>query len=102
MKHILIASTLAAIVTANGAAACTCKVNVNTARAGDIQTCLTGIGEKKAAAIVAGRDKNGTFKTPDNLTRVKGIGFKTVEKNRACIVTDEKTGMGRISKKPEA
>jgi len=46
---------------------------------------LNGIGEVKAQAIVAERKANGSCKTAEDLTRVKGIGVKTVEKNREDI-----------------
>lgn len=52
------------------------RVNLNTADAGELAT-LPGIGEKKAAAIVADRAANGPFRIPEDLTRVKGIGEKT-------------------------
>ena len=37
-------------------------------------------------AIVAYRKANGAFKSAEQLTLVKGIGLKTVEKNRDRIV----------------
>ncbi len=61
-------------------------VNVNTASAEDISKELNGIGLVKATAIVSYRDKNGLFKTKEQLTEVKGIGLKTVEKNRDNIL----------------
>jgi len=60
-------------------------VNVNTADAGAIAEELNGIGTKKAQAIVDYREANGRFKTVEALTEVKGIGLKTVEKNREAI-----------------
>jgi competence protein ComEA len=61
-------------------------VNVNTADAQTIANSLNGIGEKKAQAIIAYREKNGDFKTVNSLTEVAGIGEKTVEKNREDIL----------------
>jgi len=61
-------------------------VNVNTADAEQIAKELKGIGISKATAIVAYRKQNGPFKTVEQLTEVKGIGLKTVEKNRAEIL----------------
>ncbi len=61
------------------------EVNINTADAQTIAKNLKGVGLKKAQAIVVYRKKNGPFKTIESLAKVKGIGFKTVEKNRANI-----------------
>jgi len=60
-------------------------VNVNSADAETIAEELKGIGLKKAQAIIEYRTKNGDFKTIESLTEVKGIGLKTVEKNRENI-----------------
>lgn len=60
-------------------------VNINTASAQAIAKNLKGVGIKKAQAIVVYRKKHGNFKTIESLSKVKGIGFKTVEKNRANI-----------------
>ena len=60
-------------------------VNVNQADAATIAEELKGVGLSKATAIVAYREKNGPFKTIEQLTEVKGIGLKTVEKNRQEI-----------------
>jgi competence protein ComEA len=61
------------------------KVNVNTADAATIAEALNGVGEAKAEAIVAYRQANGPFKSAEQLAEVKGIGLKTVEKNRDLI-----------------
>mgnify|MGYP001486920894 CR=1 FL=1 len=60
------------------------KVNVNRATEAELQT-LTGIGPSKAAAIVRDREENGPYETVDELTRVSGIGEKTLENIRADI-----------------
>ena len=61
-------------------------VNINQASAKEIADELKGIGLSKAAAIVAYRQEHGPFKTVEQLTEVKGIGLKTVEKNRKEIL----------------
>lgn len=61
------------------------KINVNTASADALAEILTGIGPKKAEAIVAYRETNGPFKSVDDLLQVKGIGPATLEKNRDRI-----------------
>ena len=48
-------------------------VDLNTASAEELMT-LPGIGEKRAADIIADREANGPFRTPEDLTRVSGIG----------------------------
>ena len=60
-------------------------VNVNTADAGALAKALNGIGPAKAKAIVAYRDKNGPFKTVDQLAMVEGITQKLIDKNRADL-----------------
>ncbi|HTA66297.1 MAG TPA: helix-hairpin-helix domain-containing protein [Xanthomonadaceae bacterium] len=62
------------------------KVNINTADADALHKSLVNIGPSKAAAIVAYRKQHGAFHTADELTQVKGIGLKTIEKNRSYIV----------------
>lgn len=61
-------------------------VNVNTADAAEIANELTGIGQVKAEAIVAYREAHGSFESLDGLEEVKGIGDKTIEKNREDIL----------------
>lgn len=54
------------------------KININTATAEELET-LPGIGEKRAADIVADREANGPFRIVEELTRVSGIGEGTLE-----------------------
>lgn len=61
------------------------KLNINSADAAAIQRDLIGIGELKAKAIVQYREANGPFASVDDLLEVKGIGVKTLEKNRDKI-----------------
>ena len=61
-------------------------VNVNTADAETISESLQGVGLSKAQAIVEYRQKHGPFRTPDDLSLVKGIGERTVELNRDIIL----------------
>lgn len=65
-------------------------INVNQATVESLSSGLDGIGLTKAAAIVDYRDKNGPFKSLEDLTLVKGIGWKTIEANRSKIrLTDD-------------
>ncbi len=61
------------------------KVNINTADAKALSEVLVGVGETKAEAIIEYRKTNGPFKSAEELAMVKGIGLKTVEKNRERI-----------------
>jgi comEA protein len=55
------------------------KIDLNIANAGELEI-LPGIGPKKAKAIVDYRELNGCFKCLGQLTEVKGIGDKTLER----------------------
>lgn len=57
------------------------NININRATEAEL-VALNGIGSSKAQAIILYREMFGGFKTVDELTKVKGIGAKTVEKNR--------------------
>ncbi len=72
-------------------------VDINSADAEALDAALQGVGPKKAEAIVADRNKNGSFKTLDDLTRVKGISAKIVEVNRANMTL---SGGGKKNAQP--
>jgi competence protein ComEA len=55
------------------------RVNINSATADQLQV-IPGIGEKLAERIVNHRTKNGNFHSPQELTRVRGIGEKSLAK----------------------
>jgi competence protein ComEA len=63
-------------------------IDINKADAATIAKELQGVGLSRAQAIVAYREKNGSFKSVDDLRKVKGIGAKTLELNRANIRID--------------
>lgn len=54
-------------------------VNINEADAAAISEALSGIGPKKAAAIVQYRTEHGRFQSVKDLENVPGIGAKTLE-----------------------
>ncbi|MEG2989059.1 MAG: ComEA family DNA-binding protein [Oscillospiraceae bacterium] len=54
------------------------QININTASAAEL-TVLPGIGEKRAADIVAYREKHGDFTRKEDLTEVSGIGEATLK-----------------------
>ena len=59
-------------------------ININTADTRELIK-LSGIGEVKAAAIVAYREEHGAFSSVEELMNVKGIGEKTLEKIRGYV-----------------
>jgi competence protein ComEA len=63
-------------------------VNINSADAATLARELKGIGVTRAEAIVAYRQKNGPFRSADELGLVKGIGTKVIEQNRTLIRID--------------
>ena len=62
------------------------QVNLNTADAATLDRVLLNVGPAKAEAIVDYRKEHGAFRSAEELAMVKGIGLKTVEKNRDRIV----------------
>jgi competence protein ComEA len=73
-------------------------VNVNTADAATLARELDGIGPAKAQAIVDYRQKNGAFKSADDLLKVEGIGERVLEMNKANIRVER--GAAADEKKP--
>jgi competence protein ComEA len=61
------------------------SVDLNTADAATLARDLLGVGETRARAIVEHRRRNGPFRSVDELALVRGIGAKTVERNRARV-----------------
>jgi competence protein ComEA len=57
------------------------KIRLNSASAEQLQQ-LSGIGEKKAEAILQYRQQHGKFKTIEELQNIKGIGPKLLQKNK--------------------
>ncbi len=55
------------------------KVNINTATAEEL-TSLSGIGEAKAAAIIAYREEHGSFQSIEEIMQVDGIAEATYNK----------------------
>ncbi len=56
------------------------KLNINTATETQLMT-LKGVGEKKAAAIVAYRTEHGNFASLEQLAEVKGISPRFVKEH---------------------
>lgn len=60
------------------------KIKLNSASVEQLQQ-LSGVGLKKAEAIIEYRNKNGKFKTIEDIQQVKGIGPALFEKNKAKL-----------------
>jgi competence protein ComEA len=82
--HALIVTLVPALVWAG-------PVDINTADAATIARELQGIGLSRAQAIVAYREKNGAFRSAEDLRKIKGIGAKVLDRNRANIKVDTKS-----------
>ena len=54
------------------------RLNLNTATAAEL-CILPGIGPARARAIIEGRQNFGPYRSLEELTRVQGIGAKTIE-----------------------
>ncbi len=76
-------------------------VNINSADAKAISEALTGIGLKKAEAIIKYRTDKGPFKTAADLANVSGIGPKTVEKNKKDILLADSEGGAPKAEEPK-
>ena len=61
-------------------------VNINTASVEELADGLSGIGLKRAEAIVEYRTSNGSFSTKAQLMEVKGIGEAIFDKNKSNIL----------------
>jgi competence protein ComEA len=86
MKSILLRVTSAVAFGCGAFAAAAGPVNINTADAAKLASELQGVGPALAEAIVADRKANGNFATPEALMRVKGIGARIIEVNKANIL----------------
>jgi competence protein ComEA len=74
-------------------------VNINTADAATLAKELDGIGPAKAQAIVEYRQKNGAFKSAEDLLKVEGIGAKVLDQNRDNIRVEKGGGESSSGKK---
>ena len=65
------------------------KVNINTADQKALEA-LPGLGPAKAKAVIEHREKNGAFKSVDDLKNVSGIGEKTLEEVKDKVTVEGK------------
>lgn len=71
MKHLLLIMVMVLSLIA--------AVNINKADKAELMS-VKGIGEKKATAIIDYRKEHGKFKSINDLSKVKGLGEKSVKK----------------------
>ena len=89
INRFVAAALLAALVLTTGpafaaASAPAGKVNLNTATVAQLQE-LPGVGPALAARIVEHRQKNGGFKSVEDIMAVKGIGEKNFSKIQSYL-----------------
>ena len=60
-------------------------VNMNTARAVDLES-VAGLLRKEAAALIAYRTKHGPCKTLPDLKKIPGVDFRKIERRRDRLV----------------
>lgn len=63
-------------------------VQINSASAEELSESLTGIGLKKAQAIVEYREQHGSFRVLEDLLNVKGIGESLLKKIADDVVLE--------------
>jgi competence protein ComEA len=68
-----------------GAAQQATQLNLNTAKAADLEK-LPGIGAATAARIIEYREQNGPFTKVEDLMNVRGIGEKTFLKLKPLVM----------------
>lgn len=76
-------------------------VNINTATQAQLET-LPDIGPSKAQAIIEYRKTNGSFKSVDELKKVKGIGDKTLAKLKPQVSLSGETSVAAPAAKAPA
>jgi competence protein ComEA len=90
MKKLFLA-TLAGLALSFSALA---TVDLNTATQSELET-IKGIGPSKAKAIIEYRNKNGAFRSVNDLELVKGFGKQSVEKVKGELTVRAPSGSGK-------
>jgi len=84
LKIVILAAMLSLSLSLSAAQA----VNINTAGKAELMS-VRGIGERRAEAIIAYRDKNGPFKSVEDLESVQGVGPAILRDNRESLTVGE-------------
>lgn len=74
-------------------------LDINTATAAELEQ-VNGLGPAKASAIVQYRSEHGAFTSVDELTKVPGIGEKSLEKMRSQLGVAAPAATEAATKKP--
>jgi len=69
-------------------------VDINTATQSELES-VKGLGPSKARAIIAHREKNGNFKSVDELDNVKGFGKSTIVKLRGELTVNNSKSVAK-------
>jgi competence protein ComEA len=72
-------------------------VNLNTATQAELEA-VKGIGPAKAKAILAYREQNGSFKSLDDLAKVKGFGKASASKLKGQLTVEPVKTEGATNK----
>ena len=59
-------------------------ININTADKATSMS-ISGVGEKRAEAIIAYREQHGPFQSVEQLLEVQGVGPSILEKNKDAL-----------------
>ncbi len=86
-------SNVSAKKTAKTASAQQQKVDLNSASADEIAKTLSGVGPRKAQAMVKYRNEVGPFRSMDEVLEVKGFGPSILARNKGRIQ------LGKVAKK---
>ena len=84
-KNVTLKPTVTTSITTNTSESLLELVNINTASKDELKR-LEGIGDATAKKIIDYRDKNGSFKTKEDIKNVSGIGTSKYEKIKEKIV----------------
>jgi competence protein ComEA len=76
-------------------------VDVNTANQAMLDA-LPGVGPQEAAAIVAYREKNGPYRSVDDLKTVPGVSRRSVENVRGDITVGSESEFAKMQQEREA
>lgn len=92
MRKIILSLACVGLMYAGAAMA---DVNINSATASELSS-LDGIGSVKAQAIIKDREANGEYQTLSDLTRVSGIGDKTIDaiREEATVADSSESSSG--------